>query len=154
MSTPLFHCIYASAATRPFSTAELTALLQRARETNEGLGVTGMLLHVEGSFFQVIEGPEHVLRTLFSRISADKRHSQVTKIIWEPIAERTFDAWTMGFHQISRVDLGGIAGVNDFFGGATCLADIDEGRAQKVLAAFAEGRWRKKLTGMQQIAGA
>jgi hypothetical protein len=113
-----------------------------------------MLLHAEGSFFQVLEGPEDVLQALYRRISADKRHTQVTKIIWEPIAERAFDAWTMGFHQVSRVDLAGIAGVNDFFGGATCVADIDEGRAQKVLAAFAEGRWRKKLTGMQQIAGA
>ena len=134
MSSPLFHCIYASAAARPFTTPELTALLQQARENNERVGATGMLLHAEGSFFQVLEGPEDVLRTLYRRISVDKRHTQITKIIWEPIAERSFEAWTMGFHQVSRVDLAGIAGVNDFFGSATCIADIDEGRAQKVLA--------------------
>ena len=154
MSSPLFHCIYASAATRPFATAELTALLQRAREANERLGATGMLLHAEGSFFQVLEGPEDVLQALFAKICADQRHAQVTKIIWEPIAERAFDAWTMGFHQVSRQELAGIAGVNDFFGKAQCVVDLDAGRAQKVLAAFAEGRWRKKLTGMRQTAGA
>jgi hypothetical protein len=154
MSSPLFHCIYASAATRRFTTPELTSLLQQSRENNQRIGATGMLLHSESSFFQVLEGSEDVLQALYAKIALDPRHAQVTRIIWEPIAERTFDAWSMGFHQVSRGDLAGIAGVNDFFGAGQCTADIDEGRAKKVLAAFAEGRWRKKLAGARPMAEA
>lgn len=50
----------------------------------------------------------------------------------------------MGYASISRRELEKIDGMNDFFSGKTCLADIDKGRAQKILNAFAEGRWRLK----------
>jgi hypothetical protein len=48
----LMHCVYVSAATRNFESAELTALLQAARKHNDGAGLTGMLLYTEGSFFR------------------------------------------------------------------------------------------------------
>jgi len=73
------HCIYASAATRHFETAELTALLQAARKHNDGAGLTGMLLYTEGSFFQVLEGVPDAVEALYARIELDKRHEQVTK---------------------------------------------------------------------------
>jgi hypothetical protein len=154
MPTSLVHCIYASAATRPFEAPELAELLQKAREANERLGVTGMLLYAEGSFFQILEGPADVLYPLYQKIDRDQRHAQVTKIIWEPIPQRSFDDWTMGFYKVSRKELEGIAGVNDFFGSARCFADIDAGRAKKLLAAFREGNWRQKLEGARQLAGA
>jgi hypothetical protein len=74
----------------------------------------------------------------------------VTKIIREPLPKRFFDEWSMGFHGVSRAELVGLSGVNDFFGRGQSLAKIDVGRAQKVLTAFREGRWRKKLTGARQ----
>lgn len=154
MSSPLMHCIYASAATRDLGAPELVKLLQQAREDNERLGVTGMLLYAEGSFFQILEGEEKVIQALYVKIGSDRRHTQMTKIISEPIAERSFDAWTMGFYKVSRQELAGIAGVNDFFGSAGSFADIDEGRAKKLLGAFREGHWRKKLLGARQLAGA
>lgn len=36
--------VYISAATRPFGEADLSALLTKAREKNERLGIAGMLL--------------------------------------------------------------------------------------------------------------
>ena len=150
MPSRLIQRIYASAANRVFETGELAELLRAARENNSRLGLTGILLHAEGSFFQVLEGPADVVDRLYAKIEGDPRHGQVTLIIREPIPKRYFDEWTMGFYKVSREELAGIAGVNDFFGKDRTVASIDAGRAKKLLAAFRDGAWRKKLAGARQ----
>ena len=152
MTPELIHCVYASAATRDFHTEELAQLLQAARENNARLGLTGMLLHAEGSFFQVLEGRADVVDALYARIERDQRHDQVTQIIREPISRHCFDDWTMGFHKASREELAGMSGVNDFFGKDRTALSVDAGRARKLLAAFQDGRWRKSLTGVRRTA--
>ena len=150
MTIELIQCIYASAASRDFETAELAELLQAARENNAKLGLTGMLLYAEGSFFQVLEGQPDVVEALYAKIERDRRHDQVTLVIKEPIPKRYFDAWTMGFYEVSREELAGMSGVNDFFGKGRAEISVDAGRAKKLLAAFRDGRWRKKLTGARR----
>lgn len=147
MTTPLSHFIYASAATCAFDSRALQCLLAASRTNNQRLGITGMLLFVEGSFFQVLEGhPEHI-KTVVRSISADARHDRISRIIEEPIAERSFGDWSMGYADLSRHDLGVIAGANDFFGEALCFDRVDHGRARKLLSAFRGGRWRSRLVG-------
>jgi hypothetical protein len=138
----LIHTIYASRAVNDFSTDEIVNLLSKARKKNASLGVTGMLLYDDDTFFQVLEGQDKVLDQLFSEISADKRHHQVTKIISEAISKRQFSDWSMGYAAISSDELRTIEGMNDFFTKQNCLAKIDAGRAKKLLKAFALGRWR------------
>lgn len=154
MTSELIQCIYASAAKRDFETEELAQLLHVARERNAKLGLTGMLLHAEGSFFQVLEGQADVVDALYTKIERDQRHDHVTLVIREPIPRRFFDAWTMGFYKVSREELAGISGVNDFFGKDRTEISVDAGRAKKLLAAFREGRWRKQLTGARRSASA
>jgi hypothetical protein len=127
---------------------------QVARENNAKLGLTGMLLYAEGSFFQVLEGQVDVVDALYAKIARDKRHAQVTLVIREPISKRHFDAWTMGFYRTSLADLAGMSGVNNFFGNDRAEVSIDAGRARKLLAAFREGRWRKQLAGARRTAAA
>jgi hypothetical protein len=146
----LIHCIYTSAGARSFEAADLSTLLQAAREKNERLGLTGLLLHTEGTFFQVLEGQAEIVDALFATIELDKRHTQVTKIIREPIAHRVFDEWTMGFSAMTGKQLAEIDGTNDFFGEARRFAQLDAGRAKKLLDAFREGRWRKTLSGARR----
>jgi hypothetical protein len=154
MPSELIHCIYASAASREFETEELADLLQLALANNARLGLTGMLLHAEGSFFQVLEGPAAVVDALFARIERDQRHGAVTMIIREPIPKRHFDAWSMGFYTVSRDELAGMSGVNDFFGEERTQVSVDAGRARKLLAAFRDGRWRMKLASARRTAEA
>jgi hypothetical protein len=154
MTIELIQCIYASAASRDFEAAELAELLEAARANNAKLGLTGMLLYAEGSFFQVLEGQPEVVEALYAKIERDRRHDQVTLVIKEPIPKRYFDAWTMGFYKISREELAGMSGVNDFFGKERTEISVDAGRAKKLLAAFRDGRWRKKLTGARRTAAA
>jgi hypothetical protein len=140
----LIHLIYASVATRDMGTAELTDLLQKARQKNETLGLTGMLLHSDRNFFQILEGESAAVNELYEKIIRDQRHEQCTLIIREPIVRRSFGDWSMGFSHVSPEELGKIEGLNDFFHAGSCLTQLDAGRAKKILAAFAGGSWRAK----------
>jgi hypothetical protein len=138
----LIHTIYASRAVTDFSKDDIVNLLSKARKKNASLGITGMLLYDNGSFFQILEGEEAVVDQLFSEIADDKRHHQIAKIISEAIPTRQFSDWSMGYAAISSNELKTIEGMNDFFTKQNCLAKIDAGRAKKLLKAFAQGRWR------------
>jgi hypothetical protein len=138
----LFHLVYASRDSVGFSEDMIIELLSLARENNKSLGITGTLVHCEGSFFQVLEGEEQTVLDLFARIERDRRHKGAVKIIHEPIAARAFKNWSMGYSGLSRTELQRIEGMNDFFAGQACLADVDEGRAKLLLKSFSEGRWR------------
>jgi hypothetical protein len=148
------HVIYASVATGQLGAPQLAELLEKARDANQLLGLTGMLLHsdADGSFFQVLEGEPEAIDRLLAKIHADKRHCHLTIIIREPIAERAFAEWTMGFASVSAEKLSKIPGLNDFFREGSCLTALDSGRAKKLLAAFAKGRWRPKDLGATWIA--
>ncbi len=154
MASELIQCIYASAARPDLEAAEIKEMLQKARENNVKLGLTGMLLYAEDSFFQVLEGRIDVVDALYNKITLDPRHDQVTLIIKEPIPKRYFEAWTMGFHKFSHEELAGLSGVNDFFGTGHTKVSVDAGRARKLLAAFRDGRWRKTLTRPRATASA
>jgi hypothetical protein len=146
MTMDMVHCIYCSAAAGPgFSTTELEALLEVSRWNNSRLGITGILLYHGRSFFQVLEGERAVVEALYERIAADKRHSRVTKLILEPIEERDFPDWTMGYPKISQEELSEIPGLNDFFGRGRSYTELGQGRAKTLLEAFKDGRWRASL---------
>jgi hypothetical protein len=143
----LVQCIYASAATDEFAEHEIPQLLEKTRSANAALGITGMLLYIEGSFFQILEGEREPVNELYAKISTDSRHKHVTLIIMEPIRARSFGEWTMGFATLGRAQAGELLGQNDFFSRASCIDDLNPGRARKLLAAFRRGRWRAEDTG-------
>ncbi|EHL29273.1 BLUF domain-containing protein [Legionella drancourtii] len=138
----LIQIIYASIANINFDDTNLIELLTEAREKNSHLNVTGMLLYCDYNFFQIIEGQERIIQTLFKNIKNDPRHKNVTTIVEEPIQSRSFAKWTMGFANATKAQLSMIEGMNDFFNEEKCLVNIKSGRAKKILNAFASGRWR------------
>jgi hypothetical protein len=146
----LVHLVYTSIAAQEFSKEELTEILKQARTANEGLGVSGMLLFSEGNFFQVLEGQPEVVDALYQKISQDQRHTMVATIVREAIAKRFFGNWSMGFSDVTEIELADIVGLNDFFRGGSCLAELDVGRAKKLLDAFAHGRWRARLSSVRR----
>ena len=142
-SEKLKHLIYTSSALAALQVKELKVILERARGKNAAISVTGMLLYTEGSFFQVLEGRDEIVDELFATISADPRHKRVTKIIDEPISQRDFGDWSMGFAEGSPAELTSIEGLSDFFQDGNSFTNLQPGRAKKLLAAFADGRWRR-----------
>ncbi|MGF1644981.1 MAG: BLUF domain-containing protein [Thiotrichales bacterium] len=140
-AAPLIRCIYASGATKYFYKERLLELLKKAREKNVARGITGVLLFHKHSFFQVLEGEREVVRQLFAEIATDPRHARVTLIVEEAIPHRSFGSWTMGYAEISDVDINKIPGLNDFFTEGRSFADLEPGRVHKLLDAFREGQW-------------
>ncbi len=135
----MIQLIYSSTAVRPFSAEALRALLMRARANNTAIDVSGMLLHVDGAFFQVLEGEPAVIDTLFARISKDERHCKVLRLLQHEIAARNFPDWSMGFFDASGrggslIGYRRTSGFADLFGDtATILHAVND---------FRDGRWR------------
>ncbi len=110
----LFHLGYTSTETRPLATAELLEMLEGIRATNERLDVTGLLLHREHCFFQVIEGEESVIREVYERICRDYRHQRIELLFEGPIEQREFTDWRMGFVQLDNIDVSQLPGYSRF----------------------------------------
>jgi len=144
-SSDLILLAYCSVGTHHFEQSELVDLLTFARNFNSGNGLTGMLLYVDESFFQILEGDTKTLHDLYFRIEQDARHTRVIKLLEIPIEKRTFSEWSMGFAKVTRADLASIPGLNDFFGRGSVFSDLEPGKAQVLLEAFRDGKWRRRL---------
>lgn len=139
----LIHLIYCSAASNPqMGESALNSILAQSRDNNSHVGITGILLFEGGTFFQVLEGEEAVVDAVYTKILADPRHVNATKIISEPILRRDFGEWTMGYPRIEREEMAEVPGINDFFDQGHTFLDLGEGRAKALLAHFTTGRWR------------
>jgi len=62
----LFSIVYVSSARPGLRRPDLEAIASGAREFNGSRGITGMLLHDDGSFMQALEGEESLLQQLLS----------------------------------------------------------------------------------------
>ncbi len=112
--TPVYQVIYVSAATRLFSKAELLDLLKSARDNNERLGVTGMLLYKDGDFIQLLEGDEAVVKPLLAHIMADPCHHTSMVLLEEHTDARLFPGWSMGFRDLADPAVQALPGFSDF----------------------------------------
>lgn len=149
----VFQLVYASAAAMTFNTSQLEVLLAKARRNNFRSDVTGMLLYHEGSFFQVLKGPEAAVRKIFDRVSADPRHKEVM-LVWQGnVATRQFGDWSMGF--VNSQSDGPLEGFSDFLRTVHTPAEFREEseRAKRLLLAFRDGRWRKATAPVSVSAG-
>lgn len=98
---PLISVVYSSDAVSGVSDADLQQLLAVSRENNLRAHVTGMLLYRGGRFIQVLEGPADAITELLERIATDPRHTAVRILFREPLEQRHFADWTMGYEPIS-----------------------------------------------------
>jgi len=118
LAEPLRQLIYVSQSRANWGEAELDRLLTRARIRNGARGITGMLLYVEGSFIQSLEGPAAAVAPLIDRIRADKRHWHVRCLVDREVATRDFADWSLGFRRCRPGELAAV--------GLTRLANDDE----------------------------
>lgn len=139
----LCQLVYVSAAVKPFSVAELTALLSKARSRNTPNQISGVLLHQSGSFLQVLEGESEAVDATYTRISKDLRHGKVTLLLRQTIAKRNFSDWSMGF-----VDVSGKADLLPGFRKGMAFSDLVGNREalMKVVGEFRAGRWRTNVS--------
>ena len=111
---PLFHLGYVSTETGNLETQDMVDLMTEARRINTLRDITGLLLHREKSFYQVLEGTEAEVRRTFASIEKDERHTAVDVLFDGEIEEREFADWRMGFLNLDGVDLETLQGYSDF----------------------------------------
>lgn len=137
--------VYASAATKPFSTTMLRDLLAVARARNTALGVGGVLLYQSQSFLQVLEGDPAQVEPLYHKIAADRRHQRMLLLLRESIERRIFGEWSMGFVDLERT----LAppGFVELTRHVTSFHDLagDSAMLRKLMEAFLDGRWRQAI---------
>ena len=106
--------VYVSSATSLFSDEELRALLETSRKNNQAGDITGLLLHKDGNFMQMLEGPEEAGLACLSRIEVDPRHGGILRLLAKEEPFRQFAGWTMGFKRLDGSAHGIIPGRSDF----------------------------------------
>jgi hypothetical protein len=113
-SDRLFHLGYVSTETGDLGSSGMVELLKEARLTNTSRNITGLLLHRDRSFYQVLEGSEDVVRETFEGIEKDERHTAIDVLFEGAVEEREFPDWQMGFLNLDGVDIAALRGYSDF----------------------------------------
>ncbi len=86
-------------------------ILAKSRVNNARDDITGALLFNAGCFAQVLEGPLDKVEAAFERIQQDDRHGDVSLLGIDPVDQRSFPNWAMGFVGISDADAARFAGI-------------------------------------------
>ena len=107
--------VYTSRATGEFDDADLATLLMNSRANNRRLGLTGFLLHRDGQFLQLLEGPAEVVRDRLRIIELDPRHADVAVLLDEDEPRRQFPAWSMGYETVTDTLAEDIPGYRTLF---------------------------------------
>jgi hypothetical protein len=90
---------YVSAASWNLLDEQVERIVSESRRLNALNGVTGVLLYCDGNFMQCIEGEEGAVVETFGRIRASTSHYQINELMNQPIVEREFGDWAMGFFR-------------------------------------------------------
>jgi hypothetical protein len=94
--------IYLSSGIKIFSDEEINDLLKVSRNNNEKNGITGLLLYSDGNFMQILEGEKEAVESTYNKILNDTRHRNIILISKEPIKNRNFKEWKMGFSIVDN----------------------------------------------------
>ena len=101
MNDSLYRLVYVSrnriAGDAEDVSRDIGAILDVSRALNVDEGVTGALMFNDGCFAQVLEGPHDAVQETFERIQCDERHDNVRLLGLEPVTERGFGGWSMGY---------------------------------------------------------
>jgi hypothetical protein len=94
--TMIYNLVYCSRASAGVDAAEVDRIVATAQRCNPVHGITGVLVHGDGLFFQWLEGPRESVRRLMERLRRDPRHHGVIELSeLEEVRERLFPTWDM-----------------------------------------------------------
>lgn len=101
----LFRLVYISARDPLCSDEDIQQILAVSRRNNSPIGITGLLLHSDMRFLQILEGGKKDIKSTYQRIAKDPRHSDSKLVYFEPVKERYFSEWHMGSKSIENQQL-------------------------------------------------
>jgi hypothetical protein len=102
----LVRLMYASRASAGLDNEEVTAILRQSRTANARDGITGALCLCNHGrlFIQVLEGGRNAVSRRYNRIAADPRHTDITLLQFDEVAERRFAVCAMGQVNMARLN--------------------------------------------------
>jgi hypothetical protein len=121
----LYQMIYSSQAVQPMTLAALEQILVDARTGNERRNVTGVLIYVDGVFFQILEGEQDELVSLMASIASDARHTALKVFYEAEITQRTFADWRMAYLDCTPAQMAVWAGLPGTTSIDTVLGDLE-----------------------------
>lgn len=110
----MYRIIYLSSASDFVDEKELENLLVKARSYNIENDITGILLHIDGDFIQVLEGEKENVKNLYNKISIDIRHKGIINVIKGEVEKRQFNEWSMGYKSTNYAEINKIDGLKEF----------------------------------------
>lgn len=88
--------IYISHATQNFSSQEIQSIGEISAKNNQQNEITGVLLFIQGIFFQILEGKPKDIDKVYGRILKDPRHTEILCLkAEEHVKTRMFPEWSM-----------------------------------------------------------
>ncbi len=89
---------------------------------------------------QLLEGEERVVRALHAKIESDSRHKGMLTLLRGPLEKRQFPDWSMGFRNLTEIDVQSVPGYSEFLNTPLTSAAFssDLTRCQKLLRTFKE----------------
>jgi len=91
--------LYVSNTLPDLTPGALDDILTASRRNNAMLGITGLLLYIDGGFLQMLEGDERAVRELYARVGEDRRHWELRLMLDREVDDRAFPGWSMGFER-------------------------------------------------------
>jgi hypothetical protein len=128
---------YVSTANPALSENEIQSTLDFSKDWNNNHEITGILLFSQGNFFQVLEGEESLLKMLFERIKADKRHHNIITIFQKEVPEVKFQNYEADF--ISLDDRYHAKNIDSYFSQIKLLNPSIQSSVKYILNKFTEG---------------
>jgi hypothetical protein len=139
----LVQLTYVSEACSGFEEHQIPELLRSIRPANARHHITGMLLYIQGTFLQILEGEAPEVDALYERIASDQRHRNVTLLIRQNVAERGFADWTMDYTTVDAQDAGTLAGDPELFKTAGVPYRPTAEQARKLISTFRRPSWQR-----------
>jgi hypothetical protein len=142
----LIQVIYVSAAAPQTSEQDTAEFLKDIRKTNRKNDVSGMMLYVGGHILLLLEGEAHkVEATLLEMVTPTR---EMRAIFREPVAEREFPDWIMGFEAVASAEAARLLGQPLALDYSSKVAHIEARSAKTLLSIIGRRRWQSDRSGM------
>ena len=103
--------VYTSIASIKMNSRQLLDMLHESRGFNAADGITGLLIHSNCHYMQVIEGSDENVEDLLQRLKHDSRHKGIHIVSDKKITKRIFPNWSMGCADFDNPILATLPGV-------------------------------------------
>lgn len=101
--TELWQILYQSTEVYEMDSSDMLKLLLDSRAYNAEHRITGLLIYHNHRFMQLLEGEREEVRALYSNITRDARHSDITIQIEGFESVRMFSDWHMAFAEVPTI---------------------------------------------------